>query len=88
VSDANLKEDLLFPLMEEHTLKNVNNSLNTNIYSYLETSGGQSSNPFLNVAHFLNTITDNKSVAAYDSSFPALVSSTCCSIAKPLVMAI
>jgi len=27
--------------MEQHTLKNV---LNTNIYSYLETSGGQSSN--------------------------------------------
>jgi hypothetical protein len=26
-------------------LKNVNNCLNTNIYSYLETSGGQSSNP-------------------------------------------
>ncbi len=35
--------------MEEHTLKNVNNSLNTNIYSYLETSGGQSSNLCLNV---------------------------------------
>ncbi len=30
--------------MEEHALKNVNNYLNTNIYSYLETSGGQSSN--------------------------------------------
>ncbi len=29
-------------LMEQHTLKNVNNCLNTNIYSYLETSGGQS----------------------------------------------
>ncbi len=26
-------------------LKNVNNCWNTNIYSYLETSGGQSSNP-------------------------------------------
>jgi len=24
--------------MEQHTLKNVNNCLNTNIYSYLETS--------------------------------------------------
>ncbi len=32
--------------------KNVNNGLNTNIYSYLETSGGQSSNLYLNVVHF------------------------------------
>jgi hypothetical protein len=35
-------------------LKNVNNCLNTNIYSCLETSGGQSSNPYLNVVHFFN----------------------------------
>ncbi len=34
--------------------KNVNNHLNINIYSYLETSGGQSFNLFLNVAHFFN----------------------------------
>jgi hypothetical protein len=27
-------------LMEQHALKNENNCLNTNIYSYLETSGG------------------------------------------------
>jgi hypothetical protein len=33
--------------MEQHTLKNVSNCLKTNIYSYLETSGGQSSNPYL-----------------------------------------
>jgi hypothetical protein len=33
--------------------KNVNNNLNTNIYSYLETSGGQSSNIYLNVVPFL-----------------------------------
>jgi hypothetical protein len=26
--------------MEQRTLINVNNALNTNIYSYLETSGG------------------------------------------------
>jgi hypothetical protein len=32
--------------MEQCTLKNVNNYLNSNIYSYLETSGGQSSNLF------------------------------------------
>ncbi len=40
--------------MEQHNLKNVNSSLNTNIYSYLETSGGQSSNLYLNVVHFFN----------------------------------
>ncbi len=40
--------------MEQHALQNVNNCLNTNIYSYLETSGGQSSGPYLNVAHFFN----------------------------------
>jgi hypothetical protein len=33
--------------------KYVNDCLNTNIYSYLETSGGQSCNPYLNVAHFI-----------------------------------
>ncbi len=30
--------------MEKCTLKNVNNCLNMNIYSYLETSGGKSYN--------------------------------------------
>ncbi len=34
--------------------KNINNYLNSNIYSYLETSGVQSSNPYLNVLHFFN----------------------------------
>jgi hypothetical protein len=34
--------------------KNVNNYLKTKIYSYLEKSGGQSSNLYLNVAHFFN----------------------------------
>jgi hypothetical protein len=38
--------------MEEHVLKNVSNCLNTNIDSYLETFGGQSSNPHLNVVQF------------------------------------
>ncbi len=33
-------------IMEQHTLKNVSNGLNTNIYSYLKTSGGQSYNPY------------------------------------------
>jgi hypothetical protein len=41
--------------MEQRTLKILNNSLNTNIYSYLETSGGQSYNLYLNVVHFFNT---------------------------------
>jgi hypothetical protein len=63
--------------MEQHTLKYVNNCLNTNIYSYLETSGGQSSNPYLNVVNFLNTRVDYKYVAAQDSCFPALVHMRC-----------
>jgi hypothetical protein len=35
--------------MEQHTLKNVNNCLNSNILFFLETSGGQSTNLLLNV---------------------------------------
>ncbi len=42
-------------IMEQHTFKNVNNCLDTNIYSYLETSGGQIYNLYLNVVHFFNT---------------------------------
>jgi len=38
--------------MEQRTLKNVNNCLNTNIYSYLDTSGGQHSNLCKYVVHF------------------------------------
>jgi hypothetical protein len=41
--------------LEQRALKNVNNCLNTNIYSYLETLGGQSCNLYLDVVHFLNT---------------------------------
>jgi len=40
---------------EQRTLKNVSSCLNTNIYSHLETFGGQSSNLYLNVVHFFNT---------------------------------
>ncbi len=40
--------------MEQRALKNVNNCLNTDIYSYLETSDGQNYNLYLNVAHFFN----------------------------------
>jgi hypothetical protein len=36
--------------MEQH----VNNCWNTNFSFYLETSGGQNSNPPLNVVHFFN----------------------------------
>jgi hypothetical protein len=56
--------------------KNVNNCLNTN----LETSGGQSSNLYLNVVHFFNTSANWTFVAASDSCFPALVPNMCCSI--------
>jgi hypothetical protein len=34
-------------VMEQLALKNVNNCLKTNIYSYFETSGGQSSDLYL-----------------------------------------
>jgi hypothetical protein len=36
-------------------LKNVNNGLNTNIYSYLETSGGQSS-IYIEMLFIFNTV--------------------------------
>jgi hypothetical protein len=38
--------------MEQCALRNVNNFLNTNIYSYLGTSGGKSYNLYLNVVDF------------------------------------
>ncbi len=50
--------------MLQHALKNVNNCLNTNIYSFLETAGGQSSNLYLNVVQFFNTGVNKTSVAA------------------------
>jgi hypothetical protein len=40
--------------MEERIKKNLNNCFNTNIYSYLETFGGQIYNPYLIVVHFFN----------------------------------
>jgi hypothetical protein len=42
-------------LMEERAFKNINNCLNINVYSYLETSGGRISDLYLNVVHFFNT---------------------------------
>jgi hypothetical protein len=50
--------------MEQRGLKNENNYLNTNIYSYLEISGGQSSNLYLNVVQFFNTSVNWTSAAA------------------------
>ncbi len=55
VGEIFLKNLYECPPVEHHALKNVNNYFYTNIYSYLETSGGQSSNPYLNVFHFFNT---------------------------------
>jgi len=42
--------------MEQRTLRNVNNYLKTNIYSYLETSSGQSSGAVLTTLHFLRNL--------------------------------
>ncbi len=49
------KKSYNYLTMEQCALKNVNNDMNINIYSYLETSGGQSCNLYLNVVHFYNT---------------------------------
>ena len=68
--------------MEQHTLKNVSNCLNTNIYSYLETYGGKSYNLSLNVVHFFNMSIIKISVAASDICFHALVYNKRCSIAS------
>jgi hypothetical protein len=48
--------------MEEHALKSESICVNTNTYSYLETSGGQSSNLYLNVVYFCNTSVNKTSV--------------------------
>ncbi len=50
--------------MEQSTLKNVKKYLIINIYTHLETPGGQSSNLYLNVVNFLNTSVNYTSVAA------------------------
>jgi len=43
-------------VMKQGDLKNENNCLNTNIYSYLGTSGSPSSNLYLNVVNFLTPV--------------------------------
>jgi hypothetical protein len=45
---------LVDTLMEQRTL-NVNHYLKSNIYSYFETFGGQSSKLYLNIIHFSTT---------------------------------
>ncbi len=55
---------MLLEPMEQCAFRNVNNCLYTNVNSYLETSGGISYNPYLNVVHFFNTIVNFASVAA------------------------
>ncbi len=69
---------LYMPCNGTARLKNVNKSMNTNISIYLETSVGQSSNLYLNVANFFNTTVNQISVATNDTCFRALVSNTCC----------
>ncbi len=60
-----LKNALAYAVpMEHRALKNVNSCLKTNIYSYIETSGGQSFNLYLNVLHCFNTSVNKTSVAA------------------------
>ncbi len=58
-----VKQSGILP-MEPCTFKNANNCLNTNIYFYLETSGGKSFNLYLNAVHFFNTCDNKTSVAA------------------------
>jgi hypothetical protein len=42
--------------MEQYALKIVNNCFYTKIDSYVETTGGQSSNLYLNVVNFLTPV--------------------------------
>jgi hypothetical protein len=51
---APLKSSVSDATMEQRALRNVNNCLYTNVYSYLETSAGISYNSYLNVLHFFN----------------------------------
>jgi hypothetical protein len=46
------------------TLPYQKNCLNTNIYSYLETSGGKSYDLYLNIVHFFNTSDNQTPVVA------------------------
>ncbi len=59
-----LKYKPLFYFNGTSYFKNVNNYFNANIYSYLETSGGQSSNLYLNAVHFFNDNANQTSLVA------------------------
>jgi hypothetical protein len=48
-------QQFVSPPMEQHDVINVYNWLNTNNCSYLNTSGGQIPNVYLNVVHFFTT---------------------------------
>ena len=50
--------------LEQRALNNLNYCLNTNIYPYLDISGGQSYNLYLNVVQFFNPGVNKTSVAA------------------------
>jgi hypothetical protein len=41
-----------YPINGTARFKNVSNCLDTNVFSYLETSGGQGSNLYLTADHF------------------------------------
>ncbi len=68
--------------MELYALKNVDICLNTSIYFYLETSGGQSSNVYLSIVNFFHHQCSLDIVPAKDNCFSALVSNTCCSMGE------
>jgi hypothetical protein len=61
--------------------------LNTNIYPYSETSGGQSYNLYLKIVHFFNTSVIETSMEDKDSCFSELVSNNmCCSIVDSVIV--
>jgi hypothetical protein len=59
-----LDEPACSPTNGTTRFKNVNNCFKTNTSSYLETSGGQSSNIYFYFVHFFNTRVIKTSVAA------------------------
>ncbi len=63
-SCAKLFLEVIYVKMEQRILKIVNTCFYTNIYSYLEITGGPSYNPYLNVVHFFNTSLNYTSLAA------------------------
>ncbi len=66
--------------MEQHNFKNVNNCLNTSLYYYLETSGGESIYLYLNVVHFFQHQCKLDICGSKRLFFLALVPKMCSSI--------